>query len=288
MYDAIPSKVPGSVPSQGFECCQTTEFGDEVGLARTLALAGRLPFWRGDMLASIEQEERAAAHASTVFTTVSDVTSIEAEKLLVPLLSKLSNIRADSFVETTAKTGLDKPALDRWDLVTGGYVAAESDGGQLPIWVIFSAAAAISLGTWSGGWRIMRTLGRRIKDGARQVRIYVSIPNTERSLVAGLFAEGRVATDSRKAVAVPVSAVDRRGTSPVIHRVKQGKVDVVPVQLGVRDDAAEAGEVARLTGAKIGLTTWSVDSPTIDAVDATRPPCGAGPEAGAPTVQPTE
>jgi PiT family inorganic phosphate transporter len=44
-------------------------------------------------------------------------------------------------------------------LLTGGYVA-ESDG--LPIWVIFSAAAAISLGTWSGGWRIMRTLGRRI------------------------------------------------------------------------------------------------------------------------------
>ncbi|PVG84450.1 anion permease [Nocardioides gansuensis] len=44
-------------------------------------------------------------------------------------------------------------------LLTGGYVA-ESDG--LPLWVIFAAAAAISLGTWSGGWRIMRTLGRRI------------------------------------------------------------------------------------------------------------------------------
>jgi PiT family inorganic phosphate transporter len=44
-------------------------------------------------------------------------------------------------------------------LLTGGYVAADDD---LPIWVIFAAAAAISLGTWSGGWRIMRTLGRRI------------------------------------------------------------------------------------------------------------------------------
>jgi PiT family inorganic phosphate transporter len=44
-------------------------------------------------------------------------------------------------------------------LVTGGY-AAESDG--LPLWVIIAAATAISLGTWSGGWRIMRTLGRRI------------------------------------------------------------------------------------------------------------------------------
>ena len=44
-------------------------------------------------------------------------------------------------------------------LLTGGYV---SSGDPLPLWVIFSAAAAISLGTWAGGWRIMRTLGRRI------------------------------------------------------------------------------------------------------------------------------
>ena len=44
-------------------------------------------------------------------------------------------------------------------LLTGGYVA---QGDPLPLWVIFSAAAAISLGTYSGGWRIMRTLGRRI------------------------------------------------------------------------------------------------------------------------------
>ncbi|WP_067433962.1 inorganic phosphate transporter [Nocardioides jensenii] len=44
-------------------------------------------------------------------------------------------------------------------LLTVGYVD-KSDG--LPLWVIVAAATAISLGTWSGGWRIMRTLGRRI------------------------------------------------------------------------------------------------------------------------------
>jgi inorganic phosphate transporter, PiT family len=44
-------------------------------------------------------------------------------------------------------------------LVTTGH-ADKSDG--LPWWVIVLAASAISLGTWSGGWRIMRTLGRRI------------------------------------------------------------------------------------------------------------------------------
>ncbi|HVH93776.1 MAG TPA: inorganic phosphate transporter [Nocardioidaceae bacterium] len=44
-------------------------------------------------------------------------------------------------------------------LVTGGYVAQDSD---LPLWVIVAAAAAISAGTYSGGFRIMRTLGRKI------------------------------------------------------------------------------------------------------------------------------
>ncbi len=44
-------------------------------------------------------------------------------------------------------------------LVASGYADA-SDG--LPLWVIVGAAGAISMGTYSGGWRIMRTLGRKI------------------------------------------------------------------------------------------------------------------------------
>ncbi len=43
-------------------------------------------------------------------------------------------------------------------LVIGGY----QSGSDIPLWVKLSAATAISLGTWSGGWRIMRTLGRRV------------------------------------------------------------------------------------------------------------------------------
>jgi PiT family inorganic phosphate transporter len=44
-------------------------------------------------------------------------------------------------------------------LVTGNFVSPDSD---LPIWVIFSSALAISAGTYSGGFRIMRTMGRKI------------------------------------------------------------------------------------------------------------------------------
>lgn len=45
-------------------------------------------------------------------------------------------------------------------LVAGGY----ADGSTVPLWVIVAAGTAIALGTYSGGWRIMRTLGRRIID----------------------------------------------------------------------------------------------------------------------------
>jgi PiT family inorganic phosphate transporter len=43
-------------------------------------------------------------------------------------------------------------------LVTGGFIHEFS----VPLWVKFAAAGAMALGTYSGGWRIMRTLGRRI------------------------------------------------------------------------------------------------------------------------------
>jgi inorganic phosphate transporter, PiT family len=44
-------------------------------------------------------------------------------------------------------------------LVASGHAEADD---RLPLWVVILAASAISLGTYSGGWRIMRTLGRRI------------------------------------------------------------------------------------------------------------------------------
>ncbi|WP_030610335.1 inorganic phosphate transporter [Streptomyces sclerotialus] len=44
-------------------------------------------------------------------------------------------------------------------LVIGGV---EGPGDPIPIWVKIACAAMLSLGTYAGGWRIMRTLGRKI------------------------------------------------------------------------------------------------------------------------------
>ncbi|HET9008307.1 MAG TPA: inorganic phosphate transporter, partial [Actinomycetes bacterium] len=48
-------------------------------------------------------------------------------------------------------------------LVGAGYLQLEDNGDlPVPLWVVLAAHAAISLGTLSGGWRIVKTLGQRI------------------------------------------------------------------------------------------------------------------------------
>lgn len=79
----------------------------------------------------------------------------------------------------------------------------------------------------------------------RQVRVIVSIANKERALVAGLFADGRVATERRQAVVVPRAALDSRGIRPIVVRLKGGRVERVEVETGLQDRVSERVEVRR-------------------------------------------
>ena len=115
----------------------------------------------------------------------------------------------------------------------------------------------------------------------RQVRLLVSVPNTAGSLVAGLFVEGRIAADKRVATLVPEKAVDVTGMSPMVMRLRGGKVEKIEVQLGARDEQAERYEVLNglavgdtvLLGAARGISVGAlvtVSAPR-DAADAARP-----------------
>jgi RND family efflux transporter MFP subunit len=76
----------------------------------------------------------------------------------------------------------------------------------------------------------------------RQVRIIATIPNSGQALVGGLFAEGRVASETRTAPVVPINAVDERGVRPSVMRIKNGKVERVEIELGLRDAQTEMVE----------------------------------------------
>ncbi|NMO03936.1 inorganic phosphate transporter [Gordonia sp. TBRC 11910] len=49
-------------------------------------------------------------------------------------------------------------------LIASGHLDAGSVKHGLPFWVVFSCAAAIALGTYLGGWRIIRTLGKGLVE----------------------------------------------------------------------------------------------------------------------------
>lgn len=79
----------------------------------------------------------------------------------------------------------------------------------------------------------------------RQVPIYVAIPNVGGQLVAGLFAEGRVVSETATGLVVPLNAVNTTGSDAWVLRVAEnGTTERVSVQLGLRDPRSERVQVA--------------------------------------------
>jgi len=99
----------------------------------------------------------------------------------------------------------------------------------------------------------------------RQMQVYASLKNADRTLAGGLYAQGRVATRSSRGVAVPLTAVDDHGPGPIVHRLTGGRVVDATVKLGIRDEVAEMVEITSgvaagdtvLLGSAQGVTAGS-------------------------------
>ncbi len=79
----------------------------------------------------------------------------------------------------------------------------------------------------------------------RQIPVIVAIPNPGGRLLAGLFAEGRVAARQQEGLVLPIGAVEQAGDTATVMRVRDGKVERVPVAVGLRDDRSEQIEVTQ-------------------------------------------
>ncbi|NQW04524.1 MAG: efflux RND transporter periplasmic adaptor subunit [Acidobacteria bacterium] len=77
----------------------------------------------------------------------------------------------------------------------------------------------------------------------RQITIFVTLPNTSGRLIGGLFAEGRVESETRHGVIVPMSVVDETGPTATVTRIRNGKAERVTVELGIRQADAEVIEI---------------------------------------------
>jgi RND family efflux transporter MFP subunit len=80
---------------------------------------------------------------------------------------------------------------------------------------------------------------RRVNPSAnattRQVEVLVDFTGQKQPKLAGLYAEGRVETDSASSLTLPATAVVRDGDKASTWRVKDNKLQKVPVAIGDRD-----------------------------------------------------
>jgi membrane fusion protein (multidrug efflux system) len=79
----------------------------------------------------------------------------------------------------------------------------------------------------------------------RQIPILVELPNPSRALLAGLYAEGRIAAASETGLVIPASAITGEREPAVLRISKTGTIERVPVTLGLRDPLRDRAIVTR-------------------------------------------
>ena len=123
--------------------------------------------------------------------------------------------------------------------------------GQVPVAALGSLTIGTPVPFTIDGYGDKRFEGKIIRinpavdPATRQVRVTVALPNASGKLVAGLFAQGRAAVESRTALVVPTSAIDRRGIRPTVTRLRGGVVERVEVGVGIEDQAIDRVEITQ-------------------------------------------
>lgn len=190
-------------------------------------------------------------------------------------LASASKALADGTVRAPISGLVARRHVSRGDVVSPGtelYTIIDPSSMRLEASVPSDQLSAIAIGATVNfqvrGYPGQTFAGRieRISPMAepvtRQVPIFVTIPNTQGRLVAGLFAEGRVVQDVKRTLVVPLTAINERTSVPWVLRVSDGKTEKVEVTLGLRDAQTERVEIAAgvsegdvlLVGAAQGMT----------------------------------
>ncbi len=223
-------------------------------------------------------EEGARAQAQSAAAAVADATSrlASAEKLLrdgtvrAPFAGVISElpVSAGDVVQggaggaTLLATVVDPSELTLEASVPAEHLGAIKRGAQVEF-TLNGMSTKVVTGT-------VARINPTVDPTTRQVRIYIVVPNRNQALASGLFAEGRVTVEATRALAVPISALDPRATTPSVKRLKGGKVELVPVTLGLRDALRERVVVTGVARGDTVLLGGAIGTPTGSLVRITR------------------
>jgi RND family efflux transporter MFP subunit len=147
-------------------------------------------------------------------------------------------------------------AVNAGDVVSPGsdlFTVIDPSSMQLEASVPTAALEVLKVGT-PVDFEVRGYQGRRFRGqieriapeadpATRQIGILVAIPNEAGELVAGLFAEGRVAVEQHQGLVVPLAAINRQTEPPTVLVVRDGRVARRSVQLGEIDEVGERAEI---------------------------------------------
>ena len=103
-------------------------------------------------------------------------------------------------------------------LIAGGALPDDAD---VPVWVIVSCALAIGLGTYLGGWRVIRTLGKGLVDIESPQGLAAETSSAVVILVSSNLGFP-LSTTHVASGSIMGSGVGRGTPGPLVHRAPHG------------------------------------------------------------------
>lgn len=267
----LRAELGGSITSLTVEVGQAVRRGQVLAVIDDAVAADQLRSARSGLVAAehsaqVARRELDRARRLAAGGAMADRDVETAERALLAADAQLENTRAmlagaeKQYERTRLRAPFDGIVSER--LVSTGDVVQPGDPlftvmdpssmrltGTVPVSALGMVAVGSPVDFDVSGYA-GRTFAGRVErinpvvdPGTRQVRLVIAIPNAGRDLVAGLYARGRVTTESRRALAVPMAVLDLRGSLPTVRRLREGRVEVVAVQVGLRDEVQEIVEI---------------------------------------------
>jgi PiT family inorganic phosphate transporter len=143
-------------------------------------------------------------------------------------------------------------------MIAAGWQSAEHHEPQL--WVIVSAAAAIALGTYVGGWRIIRTLGKGLTD-VKPAQGFAAETSTAATILASSHLGFALSTTQVASGSVIGSGLGRRGSEVrwrTVGRIMVGWLLTLPAAGAV--GALAALVVVWTEAAGLGVVGVAIDA----------------------------
>ncbi len=188
-------------------------------------------------------------------------TAAAAEAKVGAARAQLASARSqlsDATVRSPMNGAVSRRLVNQGDIVTAGaelYEIIDPRTMRLQAWVASEQLGAIGVGkpvTFRVRGYPQRAFAGTIEriapaadPATRQIALQVTIPNPSGELVAGLFADGRIASRRISALVVPLAVIDLSGEQPSVLRIHDGVAERVAISLGLRDEQGERVEVVR-------------------------------------------